>query len=367
MYNVGGDNVNSLLATFLVQVYRFLYKPSDIAKIFNDYNSYVNVLYQQNWFSTMCSAMSILGVGLLTVGFLVSLGDKASAGDFTLHNFFVHFLKFFMLYVILMNISTIFQLMLDFTSAVFNDMNKELTGSIIANEIKGVDKDKLQNGLAAFGLTSRVGMLMSIVVPYFVSVVFYSILYFFATSRIMELVIRISAAPLVAGVSFFGKGANTDIVRYIKRSMGIMFQIVVILVISASVTFIHNSIIVDGRISNSTSGKVENPATYLEHTTTGKREIEIRSLNVDMETDENGKVTKINKVTETGRKDEEVKSQEEQTGTLVNMKEAYPKSDIEKFVNSLTTPSNLFTGVGIMLAALFMLFKSREISMRMFN
>ena len=246
-------------------------------------------------------------------------------------------------------------------------MNKELTGSIIANEIKGVDKDKLQNGLAAFGLTSRVGMLMSIVVPYFVSVVFYSILYFFATSRIMELVIRISAAPLVAGVSFFGKGANTDIVRYIKRSMGIMFQIVVILVISASVTFIHNSIIVDGRISNSTSGKVENPATYLEHTTTGKREIEIRSLNVDMETDENGKVTKINKVTETGRKDEEVKSQEEQTGTLVNMKEAYPKSDIEKFVNSLTTPSNLFTGVGIMLAALFMLFKSREISMRMFN
>ena len=38
---------------------------------------------------------------------------------------FVHFLKFFMLYVILMNISTIFQLMLDFTSAVFNDMNKE--------------------------------------------------------------------------------------------------------------------------------------------------------------------------------------------------------------------------------------------------
>ena len=80
---------------------------------------------------------------------------------------------------------------------------------------------------------------MSIVVPYFVSVVFYSILYFFATSRIMELVIRISAAPLVAGVSFFGKGANTDIVRYIKRSMGIMFQIVVILVISASVTFIH--------------------------------------------------------------------------------------------------------------------------------
>lgn len=34
---------------------------------------------------------------------------------------------------------------------------------------------------------------------------------------------------------------------------------------------------------------------------TGKREIEIRSLNVDMETDENGKVTKINKVTETGR------------------------------------------------------------------
>ena len=97
----------------------------------------------------MCSAMSILGIGLLTVGFLVSLGDKASAGDFTLHNFFVHFLKFFMLYVILMNISTIFQLMLDFTSAVFNDMNKELTGSIIANEIKGVDKDKLQNGLAA--------------------------------------------------------------------------------------------------------------------------------------------------------------------------------------------------------------------------
>ena len=359
--------MNSLLATFLVQVYKFLYKPSDIAKIFNDYDSYVSVLYQQDWFSTMCSAMSIVGVGLLTVGFLISLGDKASAGDFTLHNFFVHFLKFFMLYVVLMNISTIFQLMLDFTSAVFNDMNKEVTGSIIANTISGISKTKLKNGLESFGLMSKIGMLMSILVPYLVSVVFYSILYFFATSRILELVIRISAAPLVAGVSFFGKGANTDIVRYIKRSMGIMFQIVVILVISAGTTFIHNSIVVDGKISNSTNGKVENPALYLERTTTGTREIEVRSLNVDMETDENGKVTKINKVTETGRKDEEVESQEEKNGTNKKEKEAYAKRDIERFANSLTAPSNLLTGIGIMLAALFMLFKSRELSMRMFN
>ena len=53
---------------------------------------------------------------------------------------------------------------------------------------------------------------------------------------------------------------------------------------------------------------------------------------------------------------------EQAADAIKNMKEAYPKSDIEKFVNSLTTPSNLFTGVGIMLAALFMLFKSREIS-----
>lgn len=359
--------MNSLLTTFLIQVYTFLYKPDNIAKIFNDYNMYINTLYQQDWFSTMCSAMSIVGIGLLTVGFLISIGDKASAGDFTLHNFFIHFLKFFMLYIILINISVIFRWMLNLTSAVFNDMNKEIANSIIKNSVNDINRDKLENGFASFGLISRIGMIMSIVVPYFVSVIFYCILYFFATSRIMELVIRISAAPLVVGNSFFGQGANTDIVRYLKRSMGIIFQIVVILVISAGVTFIHNSIVVNGKISNSTSGKVENPAVYLEHVTTGKREIEVRNLDVEYELDENNKIKDIKKVTEIGREDKEVNPKTQDESEESNTEDAYAKADIEKFTNSLTAPSNLFTSIAIMVAALFMLFKSREISMRMFN
>lgn len=110
-------------------------------------------------------------------------------------------------------------------------MNDSLSLSL--DPAQRINQRCVANGINKyFGITVRIGMFILLAAPYIISVIFYVVLYFFAVSRLLEMVIRTAASPLVVGLSYFGHGANTDIVRYAKRTMGIFFQIVVILVIS---------------------------------------------------------------------------------------------------------------------------------------
>ena len=56
--------------------------------------------------------------------------------------------------------------------------------------------------------------------------------------------IGISIACEEYGASFFGNGADMDFVRFVKRTLGLFFQIIVILIICASITFVHNALVV---------------------------------------------------------------------------------------------------------------------------
>ena len=46
--------------------------------------------------------------------------------------------------------------------------------------------------------------------------------------------------------------------------------------------------------------------------------------------------------------------------------EAYVKDDFKYFVNHIVDPSTFFISTGIMISALFLIFKSREISTKLF-
>lgn len=196
-------------------------------------------------------------------------------------------------------------------------------------------------------------------------------------SRMIEMTVRVSVAPVVAGLSFFGNGADMDFVRFVKRTLGLFFQIIVILIICASITFVHNALVVTDENAHKSVNTVVDPAVKLKGSYTADYpEIEIRN----MQTTKKQSVAEDKKIeytsVETSREwkkaekrtvkkevtDNDHEDDDENGGTS----EAYAKDDFKYFVNHIVDPSTFFISTGIMLSALFLIFRSREISTKLF-
>ena len=358
--NGTGGTLGEVIAAMLVHVYNFLFKPDDMTKIFTEFNKYIEGLFAADWFSKIYAVMMTIGLGLLVATYLIEMMDKVSQGDFSINVMFRCMLKYVLMYMVLLNILAIFNYLLDFTTAVFTDMNDSLSLSL--DPAQRINQRCVANGINKyFGITVRIGMFILLAAPYIISVIFYVVLYFFAVSRLLEMVIRTAASPLVVGLSYFGHGANTDIVRYAKRTMGIFFQIVVILVISVMTTFTHNALITSD--SGSTQGEtvVANPANGLEvdgsYTEVGVTKTTTDTKKNDASGDEETTVT-IGDTTWKPATSEDI-------STITTR--AYTKKSLMHFVYYIMAPNHYVVSTGLMLAALLMVFKSRELSTRLFS
>lgn len=359
----GGGIISSVLASMLIKIYTFLYQPNDMMTVFSEFDEYIMKIYRQGMFGTVFHFFRIIGVGLLAVGFLVTLMDKVSEGDFSINNFFRHLLKYVMLYIILINTIDIFENLIQLSTAIMTS----ISGSITENEItagKDISFFMLANGIETYmTILPKLGMFLMMSIPFVISVLFTIIIYFFSASRIMELSIRFALAPLVVGMSYFGNGANLDIVRYVKRTLGLFFQIVVILVALTGVTFVHNALI----SSNDTTadGQIVNPSAYLEEDDS-YTEINVSELNVETTTNADGN-QEISKVTEG---DSEWKNasgvNEDDEAINPELAKSYTSDSIYKFARRIIDPSDYFISTGVMLAALFLIFKSRALSTELF-
>lgn len=330
----------SILTFLLINVYDFLYRPESITDIFVEFDKYIWSVYTNAHFYNVMTAGEIIGVGLLVTSCIISLMDTVTDGDFTINNLFRHLLKYFMLYVILINARVIFGNLLQWTTAVFTDMNSMITSAIQGQEGVEINAVNMQNAISDhLGFGSKLGLFIQLAIPYAISIIFTIVICFFACSRLFEAVIRITLAPLVVGVSFFGSGTNSDIVRYAKRTLGVFFQIIVILVVSAGVTLTHNSLI--AAESNQDNGQeIINPANNLE----------LQDGYIE--------IYKEGEWHYAANPPQETELPEEHL--------AYTRESTYDFIYSLTDPSYYFVSTGIMIAALFMIFKSRQISTQLF-
>ena len=353
---VGGP-LGNVLSSMLVQIYMFIYKPDDMTSMFVDFNEYVSKLFTEGWFGTIFEVMQIIGIGLLAASCLMALMDKVSQGDFSLNILFRHLLKYVVLYMVLINITTIFNYLLDWTSLAFSEMNETLSPELAQNTAITINQEWMANGINKYmGVTTKLGMMIVLALPYLISVVFYVALYFFASSRLLEIVIRMAAAPFVVGVSFFGQGSNADIVKYTKRSVGIFFQIILILVISVMVNFTHNAIITSGSSHIEDGTMLANPAEYL---VVDDSHVEIGVTKTTTTTDDDG-----NSTVTVG--DTEWKTATKDVDELTPIILSYTKESMQKFLYYIVDPNHYFISTGLMLAVLLLVFKSREISTRLF-
>ena len=125
--NGTGGTLGEVIAAMLVHVYNFLFKPDDMTKIFTEFNKYIEGLFAADWFSKIYAVMMTIGLGLLVATYLIEMMDKVSQGDFSINVMFRCMLKYVLMYMVLLNILAIFNYLLDFTTAVFTDMNDSLS------------------------------------------------------------------------------------------------------------------------------------------------------------------------------------------------------------------------------------------------
>lgn len=322
-----------VIGTMLTRTYSMLYRPEDMVSVFTEFDEYIVDLFSDGWFDTVFAGVRAIGLGLLTASFLISLMDSVTDGDFTINNFFRHWLRFFMLYIILFYSMDIFEYLLQLTSDIVSDMSSSLSMSLGIE----INQDYLTTGLNRYlEVMEELSIFMRAIIPYVVSCLFSIILYFFAISRLFEITIRVAMSPLVVGISYFVNGLHSDFVRYIKRTMGVFFQIVVVLIISLGLTVTHNALIESNSATSAT--KIGNPAALLVTDTA------VREINVD------GTWKKADATTVSGANEI-----------------AYTEESIVEFSDKLLDSDTYFVSAGIMLSGLFMIFKSRQIATEVFE
>ncbi len=352
-----------------------------------EFNYYLQELFNKNWFKTIFASVQIVGIGLLTAACIVELVDKASSGDFSINMLFRGMLKYIIWYIVLINSITIFTYLIDMTTAVFDTMNNDITAAIVGEQGAEIKQSYLANTIEQdVGTGEKFGLFIMIGPAYIVSIIFYIILYFFSISRLIEVTIRALFAPIAAGVSFFGTGANSDFIRYVKRTMGIIFQIVVILVISAAMTLTHNSLVAQDVNEGESTSEIINPANNLISKTIAESPETIVDTisqqktandynNSNLSGNANEKAlyevvsedtvklipkSVIDKYLENG--DSEKLAEE-----IAEIVKRYDLQNVNTFINSLVDPKSYALTTGLMLAALMLLFKSRQISSQLFE
>ncbi len=335
--NGSGLGIGGIIANMIISLYNMIYRPEDTVNIFLEFNEHIWAIFSDGTFGKVFATLKTIGVGLLIIGCLISLMDKVTEGNISPEAFFKHMIKFVILYFVLMNAMTIFNGLLKISTITATDFSHAISGSITSASGKKINQMLLTNGFNRhFSVVSRVGTLIMVLLPYLVSVIYSIVLAFFASSRLIEMIMRISLSPMVVGMSFMAKGDHADVIRYLKSTMGLFFQIVIILAISATVTFTHNALIwQDG-------DSIHDPADIL------VKGESVREIHIEDKWVAGGTIKVPSKYEE------------------VNV-QSYTKESINKFTDYFLDPKIYMTGVGVLIAALFMIFKSRNISTEIFS
>lgn len=319
--------LGSVLASLITNIYSCIYHPEDIVSVFMWYNKYIKPAFEQ--FNTLFSGVRMIGIGFLVVTCLISLLDKVSAGDFSQANLFRYLLKFFILYVVLMNALTIFMDLLQLSSsladALLAVLRSETSSSSTLNQAQlaeSIDEH--------VGLVSTIGYTLLALIPYVISIAYTIVLGFFAASRLIEIVIRLALSPLVIGMSGLTAGGEQDAVRFIKRTAGVLFQVVVVVVISSAITFTHDALISNGTITDPVSVLDEESNT---------RTIDVSGDGVWIPA-------------------------RDRTDTEVVV--TYTQDSTTNFIRMILDPDGYMVSVGLMISALVMVLKSRNLSTQLF-
>lgn len=314
-----------ILANFYVTIYNALYHPTEILDVFKEYNGYLDTVLASETFSTAYFLIRVIGIGFMVLVFMLQIGDKISSGDYSLEVLFRELLKLFITYILILNSKTIFQYLLDWVVGLMGSIENLVTIHVEAE----LDILKMKWGIKQLSILKQIMYLLLGILPYLFAVLLRIIIVVMAVSRLLELSVRVIAAPLAYAGNVFGGGENSEMVRYMKRCVGLLFQIVVIVAVWFAMIMVKDAMM--GTTSSLNPGASESIEMVNPSSTLVDGTYEYRSSGEEYEV------------------------------------ECYTKESIEKFLDSVAISDDFIIGITFMLASIFILVKSREIGDSLFT
>lgn len=172
-------------------------------------------------------SIKVVGMGFVTLYFLIGLMDRAQSEQFNVEHFFKAMLKYSVTLIFVINGFTLFGYVINLGNALLTTIDNAIN---LSPTITGVET--LLNAYYArcqdksFFLSDVINglsILLELCIPYLCMFLAKIILKVLVYSRLVELFIRAAFMPIGISDMFNGNGNGTG-VRYIKKLLGTAFQ-----------------------------------------------------------------------------------------------------------------------------------------------
>ena len=242
--------LSNLLAIMAITIYNQMYGASAVLELITRYNKIATDVMQVGGFAAMVSTVKGLAVGITVLLYLIDLAGKVTEKNFSIEQFFKATLRFVVSYFFILYSDVITNYLIEAGTGITIDTVKDSGFAFFTDDPD--NRTLLINGIKDMKAIETLGFVISSIIPWLFSMIGEVILQIVLISRILELVVMVTFAPLSIS-DIYREGTASPGVQYMKRVLALSLQVIVIILINAATQAIIFAIIDKG--SNVTIGQ----------------------------------------------------------------------------------------------------------------
>ena len=235
--------LSNLLAIMAITIYNQM-------ELITRYNKIATDVMQVGGFAAMVSTVKGLAVGITVLLYLIDLAGKVTEKNFSIEQFFKATLRFVVSYFFILYSDVITNYLIEAGTGITIDTVMDSGFAFFTDDPD--NKTLLINGIKDMKAIETLGFVISSIIPWLFSMIGEVILQIVLISRILELVVMVTFAPLSIS-DIYREGTASPGVQYMKRVLALSLQVIVIILINAATQAIIFAIINKG--SNVTIGQ----------------------------------------------------------------------------------------------------------------
>lgn len=198
--------------------------------------------------SVYSNVMVPIALGLMIIWFLVAFMEKAASEQVTFEQLFILFAKLIAAKFLIDNGLQIFANLWSLGISLIDNVGgafEDSSGSL-GLDLKDLwyDFTKLE-WTAKIGIIKGIGILCQLLIPWLVSLIMTAVVYFICYSRIIEMLLRMMAAPIALS-DFMTEGLHGAGWRFLKNFLAICLQGMIMVAIAQIYPLVINTILNGG-------------------------------------------------------------------------------------------------------------------------
>lgn len=223
--------MNRLLANWYLYIYDNMFSLNGISDQLTTYSDAITgALSDEGLLHSAYIVMRTLGVGMLVVYFIITLGTRLQGNNTSPAIFFKSMLEFFVGYMLAMNSFDIVRNMF----LLGDSMAKLLERDSSVGESLDAWIETFSESIANIGILYQVLYALKALLPYLASVITTLFITYVIVTRVLRICVNAAMSP-IAVANYFEGSRKSDSIRFLKRTAAMCLQCSMIMVIVAGV------------------------------------------------------------------------------------------------------------------------------------